>query len=230
MSEPIRNTGQSEATTDAATPRRNVGSTDSFKSSEDSSGPLAGGGPASGGKKGKGPKKAGRPPKNLAGFSEAKIEGLEDDPEIEAARLEFEEVLIELLVSTTDNIADARYTVLVKKFPEAEARGLADKARLTDKERKYFGGVAVRLWRKYLGDKYLFTDEAIAGVYALQYGLRNWEPMAQAKKIEDGLNGKNKQSGLQSAANPNPRSIGHREEHTNGSSDPHPPRSAHLGV
>lgn len=202
---------------------RKAGELDAFKNAGGPGAPVAGRGSPSGGKKGGAKKKEGRPANNGAGFSKTAIDEEVVDPEIEAARAEFESVLVELLVSTTDNIADARFILLKKRFPEAEARGLADKARLTDKEKKFFGGLAVRLWRKYLGDKYLFTDEAIAAVYALQYILRNIEPIKAAKKIEAEINGKSadQQSRLPVAPGANNGSIGHRENRIGNPDDLH---------
>jgi hypothetical protein len=211
--------GESTAAALPGKPLRSVGGLDSFAVPAGSGASPSAGGKGKGGKPAK--KKTGRPTKNLAGFSEAALDEISDDPEVEAARLEFEEVLVELLVATTDNFADTRFVLLAKKFPEAEARGLSDKFRLTEKERKYFGGVAVRLWRKYLGDKYLFTDESIAGIYALKYFMRNFEGFNQARKIESELNAKSddKQPGLQGATRPGTGSQPNGQEHANGATD-----------
>jgi hypothetical protein len=193
---------------DAGKNRRDGVDVNLFTSPKRESGPSSKSGPAPGGKKKPG---RGRPPKNVAGFPKEEIDEVVDDPEIEAARQEFEAILVGLLVSTTDNIADSRFELLKTEYPEAVAKGLADKARLTEKEREYFGAVAIRIWRKYLGDKYLFSDEGVAAMYALNYLIRNWEPMSQSKKIEAKINGNKKpgsdqQSGLQSQARPNSRS------------------------
>lgn len=198
---------------------RKTGDLDSFKSPAGTDGSSPRGGSPPSGKKDRAKNRGGRPPKNLAGLSAAKIDEVVDDPEIEAARAEFEGVLVELLVSTTDGLADSRFEILKAKFPEEVARGMADKARLTDKEKKYFGGVAVRLWRKYLGDKYLFTDEGIAGVYLLQYGLRNAEGISQARKIKKEINGTkdDQRPGLPSPAGAD---LGHER---NGKIDPSGP-------
>lgn len=178
----------------------------SFQSPPSTGGTSADRGSSPSGKSGKGKSKIGRPPKNSAGFSKAKIDEVEDDPDVEAAREEFETVLVELLVAATDGMADSRYQTLLKKYPQSEAKGLADKARLTDKERKYFGGVAVRIWRKYLGDKYLFTDEGIAAVYGINYAMRNFEGFNAARKItaEENAKSANKQPGVPSPAGSRP--------------------------
>jgi hypothetical protein len=214
---------------DAGKVVRQIDHLDSFKSFGGTGGIVSGRGTASSGKTGKPKKKIGRPTKNLAGFSAEKIDEVADDPELEAARVEFEEVLVELLVATTDNLADSRFLLLKQRFPEAEARGLADKFRLTDSEKKYFGGVAIRLWRKYLGDKYLFTDESIAAVYALKYCMRNFEGFSQSNKVlQEMKNAKQppyqKQPGLQSAPRPGPGSEQDRQINANGSADLHSPR------
>jgi hypothetical protein len=211
----------------AGVPGRKTGDLDAFKNPEGPGAASPGRGPSLGGKKSGAKNKGGRPPKNAAGFSAEKIDQVADDPEIEAARLEFEGVLIELLVSTTDNLADARYEILKAKFPDDVARGVANKAKLTDKEKKFFGGLAVRLWRKYLGDKYLFSDEAIAGIYLLQYCLRNIEGVKQARAIEKEIaSGKpnDQQSGLPGP--PNSRN----GNHADGKDDPgRPARSLTPG-
>lgn len=186
---------------------RKIGELDSFKSSPGTSAPSPGKASTSGGKKSEGKGKKGRPPKNGAGFSKDAIDEEMDDPQIEAARAQFEEVIVYFLVATTDGFAESRFTLLRKKFPnEAEARALADKAKLTDEEKKIFGGIAVDLWRKYLGDKYLFTKEGIAAIFLLQYGMRNFEGFNQTRKIEAELNAKSdpKQSRVQSAPKPDP--------------------------
>lgn len=197
-------TGGAAPTEDAGKPRRTLGDVSGAEGSSGASASFARRGSSPRGNAGKAKKGPGRPTKNAAGFPQSSIDEVVIDPEVEAARAEFEEVLTELLVSTTEGIAESRYILLKKSFPEAEARGLANKALLTDKERKYFSSVIVRIWRKYLGDQYLFSDEAIAGVYVFQYLLRNWTPMAEAKKIETEINDK-KQPVVQS---PQPVSAG----------------------
>jgi hypothetical protein len=221
---PIGNPSEPAAAEDNGKPGKKVGGLASFQGADGTSPSSAGRGSAPGGKKGKGKTKIGRPPKNGAGFSEEKISEVVDDPEIEAARAEFEDCLVELLVATTVNLADAKFEVLKLKYPEAVARGLADKFLLTEKEKKYFGGVAVRLWRKYLGDKYLFTDEAIAGVYLLQYLMRNLEGLSQSRKIEKEKNETVKRPGLQSETPPSDRSVENGKVHANGAVDSPAPR------
>lgn len=223
----IGSDGKLTPSADAGSTRPKVSDFDSFKGAEATSGPSAGRGQAPGGKKAGAKNKGGRPPKNTAGFSKEKIDEEMDDPEVEAARAEFEEVLVGILVATTDGLADAKFETLKLKYPEAVARGLADKFRLTEKERDYFGKVAIRLWRKYLGDKYLFSDEGIAAAYALAYILRNFEGLSASGKIEKEKNAAaspGKQPGVQSTPDSNPRSPAGGQEHTNGADNSHAPR------
>lgn len=161
-------------------------------------------------------KKRGRPTKK-AGLAPEVVDEENDDPELEAARAEFEGALVEIMVAATDGLADARYETLKKKYPDDAARGLADKARLTESEKKYFGALAIRLWRKYLGDKYLFTDESIAALYLARYFLRNLEGITQARKIdkesaEEANATAAKRSQLQSPSSPSPRDNGNGKD------------------
>jgi hypothetical protein len=211
---------------------RKIDDIDALKGSGLSGGPSGSGGPAPGGKSGVKKNPVGRPPKNGAGIPAAKIDQAVVDPGVEAARAEFESVLVELLVSTTDGIADSRYEILKAKFPDAVARGMAEKARLTEKEKKYFGAVAIRLWRKYLGDKYLFTDEGIAAVYAFAYFSRNAEGFSQARKIQAEINGKSqpKQPGIPGAPGAGAGSERNGKDHASDTPGLQPPRAISPGV
>jgi hypothetical protein len=213
---------------DDGKPRRDAGALDSFAGEAGSSAPGPGKGPASGGKKGTTKKSIGRPPKNLAGFSGSSLEEVFASPDIEAARAEFEEVLTYILVATTDGIADSRYELLKTEFPEAVAKGMADKARLNEREKKYFSAVAIRIWRKYLGDKYLLSDEGIAAAYFAQYMLRNWEPMMQARKAGEKINAtkSDQQSRLQAPARPDSGNNGNGKDGTRLPPDLDPSRAA----
>lgn len=204
------------------------------KSSRDSSRASSPGGPAPGGSQGTG-KKKGRPPKNAAGFSKEKIDEEVGDPEVEAAREEFESCLVAILVTATDGLADTKFESLKILYPDAVARGLSDKFRLTEKERKYFGSLAIRLWRKYIGDSYLFTDESIAALYAVQYIMRNIEGMVQSRKAESVKHvpqpkSAAEQSGVQSPPNPDRGSSTDGKEHLNGAPDSQSPGAARVGL
>jgi hypothetical protein len=222
--QPVGAGGEPAAAKVSGLPGRKVGDLDAFKSAGGIQPPSASGGPAPGGRKGAAKKPVGRPPKNAAGFSAKAIEEVAGDPEVEAARAEFEAMLVHLLASTTDSLADSRFEILKGKFPAEYARGLADKARLTEKEKTYFGQVAIRLWRKYLGDKYLFSDEGIAGAYLLQYLLRNLEAMNQVKKIKAEINGKNdKRPGVPGAPGAGDRHERNGKIDARGAADLHAP-------
>jgi hypothetical protein len=228
--------GDTPEATDGGKNGRQVSGFDAFKSSGKPVTPNRTGASSPGGKGSSKKSKIARPKKALVPMDDSEV----DDPEMEAARSELEECLIELLVTSTDSIADGRYAVLVKKFPEAEARGLADKARLTEKEKEFFGKLAVRLWRKYLGDDYIFSDETIAGIYFIRYMIRNAEGLKQAKAIiaeedQEKKNGATKkgadqQPRLQSPPRFNPGSQPVGEVHARQQVNLQPSGPAHPGL
>lgn len=213
-------------------PGRETGNLNSFQSPSGPGASSPGKSSASGGQKGKGKAKIGRPSKNTAGFSKEVLDQEIVDPEIEASRVEFEGVLVHLLVATTEGIRDTRFEVLKKQYPADVAKGMADKALLTEPEKKYFSSVVIRLWRKYLGDKYLFSDESIAAAYVGQYLLRNWTGMAEAKKIEQELKEQKveKQPGLQSAAGSGDRRESDGKNDANGAPGPQPSGAVNSNI
>jgi hypothetical protein len=99
-----------------------------------------------------------------------------EDVDMVAKRKDFETLLVQLLVATTDDLADARYKLLLAQVPNDLARELADKAKLTENEKKVFGGLVVRLWEKYTGGLG-YTDEMMAAAMVMAYHLRNKEPL-----------------------------------------------------
>ena len=206
---------------DSGKNRREIDSLDSFKMSKTGGASTAGRPQAAGGKAGKPPKKIGRPPKNLPGISGEKMDTLLEDTEMEACREEFEGALIYLLVTLTDGWADESFKLLCSHYPEAEARALSDKAKLTEREKQTFGKIAIRLWRKYVGDKYLFTDEGLAAVIALNYSVRNLPRISLERKLK----AKNdKQSRLQSPPRPSSGGEQNGKEHVSVSPDLHASR------
>ncbi|HXL73906.1 MAG TPA: hypothetical protein VN963_09815 [bacterium] len=223
MSDDLPDKSPASPAEDPGIARRETSNLNSFKSSNGTGGAVAGKSSASGGKNGAGKKPIGRPPKNGAGFSKERLDETLIDPEVEAARVEFEACLVELLVATTENFRDARYEVLKSQHPEAVARGLADKALLTPSEKKYFSGVIIRLWRKYLGDHYLFSDEAIASVYLAQYILRNWAGIAEVRRINEELKTKknDQQPPVQSPTHRSDRGDGDRKINPDASGGGH---------
>jgi hypothetical protein len=120
--------------------------------------------------------------------------------ELEVERRDFEALIKELLVATTDEWAEHRFQIL-KGLSDAQlARALADKAKLSEIEKKYFSKIIVRLYDKYVGLGF-YTDEMMGAVLVCQYILRNLEPMRVCLEIK---NGNAKQPPIQRTTNPDP--------------------------
>lgn len=135
-----------------------------------------------------------------------------DDDEMAANRAELEALLRELLVSTTDDWADYRFTLFRKIADDELARMLADKKRLTDTEKKLFPKMVVRLCEKYVGGGFEYSDEIMTTAMVINYFLRNRE----GDKLEKEARGPktDKRSGVQSTPVSDPGDIGHGKNGT----------------
>jgi hypothetical protein len=116
---------------------------------------------------------------------DARPESYEQDPEPEpipepvedeTLRDEFQASLVAILEATGNEIADYRYKVLVVRYGREIAKEASDTARLSEPEKKMIGGMAVRLWKKYVGLGFEYTDEMMLSLILLKIGLRNIEP------------------------------------------------------
>lgn len=153
----------------------------------------------------------------------------QDDLDREAERKDFEVLITELLVATTDDLADSRFQKLKPLVqPEKLARELADKARLTNTEKKHFSKIVVRLWEKYVDAGFSYSEEMMATVLVISYFLRNREASKIIHEhrvksepspippppITGGFAIGSNRSGLQGPAGVGPGHNGNGEEHT----------------
>jgi hypothetical protein len=167
---------------------RKTGDLPSFQGADGTGGSSSPGGSTSGGKSSTEKRGRGRPKGSVkslpsASPSRAREPDLSDD-ETEAARAELESLIVELLTTYGVDTAESRFQKLRLKYPDAEARGMANAAILTETEKSYFAPFVVRLWRRFFGDKYLFTPDGICAVVMLKYFARNMEPFSACRKIE----------------------------------------------
>jgi hypothetical protein len=156
----------------------------SFKGTGKSSPPPLPGTATSGGKSGPEKRGPGRPPKAPAPSPSLDRPEIVDDAEKEKLRVEYEGIITQLLVAYTLEKEETRFQKFILKYPEEAARGLAHTCHLGEIEKKYFGPTILRFLRRYLGDKYLFTQDGIAGIIFARYLLKNIEAMSAERKID----------------------------------------------
>ena len=128
------------------------------------------------------------------------------DAQAEADRRNFELIVAELVINTTEEMAKERFDLLVMVHPADLARLHAEKLRLNDMEKRAIGPLAGRLYAKYVGDNFTYSDEMMATGLAICYYLRNREGFALVAKIRN-QNGNGKgaeQPGIQSNAGADP--------------------------
>lgn len=154
------------------------------------------------------------PPRKI----EAPVKPSKPADEIESDRRDFEELLTEIMVATTDDLADERFVILKQVHPESVARAQADKARLTPIEKKYFSKVAMKLWAKYIDDQFNFTEESMAMLLAFRYYMRNREPSRLIKQIIK--NGQDQRPELRREPDTNLGRNGNGEVHSGGAPNP----------
>lgn len=191
----------------AGTNGRSAASLAAFQDPGRSAGPGAGRTPPPLPKnKGGRPRNDGRPPGSGPSVSKEAREAGMSDAEMEAAKAEFEASLVYVIFAFTDEKAESSYEILKAKYPEDVARGKADKWKLTDMERKVGGPLITRIYRKYVGDNFKYSDEMLAAVMVGKYYLRTAGTASDEKaclKLITPENGNAKQPGLQSTVTSN---------------------------
>jgi hypothetical protein len=149
------------------------------------------------------------------------------EDEVEGLRRDLEDLLKELILLTTEDWADERLKQLQNAGETpATAKFFSDKLRLTATEKKMFGKMVSRIYAKYLGVDFAYSDEIFTAALAIGYYLRNREGNAMIKKIADRSiipKGTVERAGLQAKPNPDHRLNGSGEEHARGAVHQAPP-------